>query len=603
MSRPVSGKTTTYQYKVKKSNGFSYVYERTEKYDPEIKRMVKIGSMVLLGKVRDDDPTQTIIKTRPKKPHIKKPSPDTRTDISHPELPAGEDACELKVGAASKKRVGSCQILDCIAKKTGIESDIYSLLDRGTAEKLISCARYLVCTANEPLCRIRTWQLTHPIPYEEGLSKDICQRLTQELGTNELFRQQLFQLRFDRQPQDEIVVAVDGSTVSTYSGNQVAARYGFNKAGDGLPTIKWMDLYASRTHEPLAFSLQPGNIPDVVSIHNTIEQLRAIIGDRKVVLVSDNGFYSDSNAYELIVGGYDFISRVEVTTGWVHERLEKERLRLETSNCCCDTDGYVVGVTKRVFHTFCAKSRDGAEVSSVRRICYLHFFLDMSKRSRMSAEFNTRLRELKEQLEAGYPLESMNAKSKRAAEDFLIISCDGGVMSIKYNEDSIRKAKKDFGIFSLISYGDNPLISDTVRTFREYICREHIEDHFRAEKNSIDGAHVRSWYGENYLGKVTIQFVALCYEECLWSEIAKMKQRLRKDIIESKASEKQKTIMAKKQKLLTWLNGLSLHELLGWFDAIENTQVSSKIRSVRWSTEILVRDQMFLELLGVDVRN
>ena len=105
------------------------------------------------------------------------------------------------------------------------------------------------------------------------------------------------------------------------------------------------------------------------------------------------------------------------------------------------------------------------------------------------------------------------------------------------------------------------------------------------------------------MGKVTIQFVALCYEECLWSEIAKMKQRLRKDIIESKASEKQKTIMAKKQKLLTWLNGLSLHELLGWFDAIENTQVSSKIRSVRWSTEILVRDQMFLELLGVDVRN
>ena len=105
------------------------------------------------------------------------------------------------------------------------------------------------------------------------------------------------------------------------------------------------------------------------------------------------------------------------------------------------------------------------------------------------------------------------------------------------------------------------------------------------------------------MGKVTIQFVALCYEERLWSEIAEMKQRLRKDIIAAKTSEKQKTITAKKQKLLTWLKGLSLHELLDWFDAIENTEVSSQIRSTRWSTEILERDQMFLDLLGVSAKS
>ena len=72
MSRPVSGKTTTYQYKVKKKNGYSYVYQRTEKYDPSTKRMIKVGSVVLLGKVKDDDPSQTILKTRPKKPSSKK---------------------------------------------------------------------------------------------------------------------------------------------------------------------------------------------------------------------------------------------------------------------------------------------------------------------------------------------------------------------------------------------------------------------------------------------------------------------------------------------------------------------------------------------------
>ena len=601
MSRPVTGKTTTYQYKVSKGNGYSYVYERTEKYDPVKKRMVKVGGVVLLGKVKNDDPSQTILKTRPKKPSSNKqeavlPKPSAGTA---PSSPATDGLGTAKVKTASRLRVGACQILDCIAEKNGIESDVRSLLDKGTADKLISCAKFLVCSANEPLSRIRTWQLTHPIPYENGLSKDICHRLTQELGTNETFRQQLFQLRFDRQPQDEIVVALDGSTVSTYSENQVAARYGFNKAGDGLPAIKWMDLYASRTHEPLAFSLQPGNVPDVVSVHNTLEQLKAAIGGRRIILVTDNGFYSDSNAYELIKGGYDFVSRVEVGTGWVHDRLKKERQRLEASSCCCDSDGFVVGVTRRVFHTFYEKPHDGAVPSSVRRMCHLHFFLDMSRRSRMSAEFNAKLKELERHLASGYPIDSMDAKAKSMAGAFLEVSYAGGTMTIRHKEEAILKEKEDYGIFALISYGESPLLSDTVRTFDEYIRREHIEDHFRAEKNSLDGNHVRSWYGENYMGKVMINFVALCYEEYLWSEMARIKQQLRKDIAESKTSGKNKTIAAKKQKLLTWLNGMSLHELLSWFDAIENTEVSTQIRSIRWSTEILERDQMFLDLLGV----
>ena len=602
MSRPITGKTTTYRYKVPKDNGYSYVYERTEKYDPTKKRMVKVGSVVLLGKVKNDDPSQTILTTRPKKASNRKQEavfPQSTADgVPYPSELDSLDAA--KVENASRLRVGACQILDCIAGKNGIESDIRSLLDQGTADKLISCARFLVCSANEPLSRIRTWQLTHPIPYGDGLSKDICHRLTQELGANETFRQQLFQLRFDRQPRDEIVVAVDGSTVSTYSENQVAARYGFNKAGDGLPTIKWMDLYASRTHEPLAFSLQPGNIPDVVSIHNTLAQLKAVIGDRRIILVTDNGFYSDSNAYELINGGYDFLSRVEVNTGWVHDRLDKERQRLEASSCCCDGDGFVVGVTRRAFHTFVGKPRDGAGPSSVRRICHLHFFLDMSKRSRMSAEFNAKLKELEQQLAAGYPIDSMDAKAKSMADAFLEVSDAEGARSIRHKEDAILKEKEDYGIFALISYGESPLLSDTVRTFNEYVCREHIEDHFRAEKNSLDGNHVRSWYGENYMGKVMINFVALCYEEYLWSEMARIKQQLRKDIAVSKASGKNKTTASKKQKLLTWLNGMSLHELLSWFDAIENTEVSTQIRSIRWSTEILERDQMFLDLLGVN---
>ncbi len=598
MSRPITGKTTTYQHDVPKGNGYIYVYERTERYDPDKRRMVKVGSEKLLGKYKSDDPDRVLLRTRPKKPSNRRLSADA--DKAPASMLSGKQASEAsQIEKATRLRMGSSLILDHIAAETGIESDIRSLLDKGTAEKLISCARFLVCSANEPLSRIRTWQLTHPIPYEEGLSKDICHRLTGELGTNETFRQQLFQRRFDRQPADELVVALDGSTVSTYSENQLAARYGFNKSKDGLPTIKWMDLYASRTHEPLAFALQPGNIPDVVSIHNTLEQLRSIMGERDVILVTDNGFYSDSNAYELISKGYSFISRIEISTNWVQQRLEKERKRLEGSSLCCDESGYVVGITKRVFHTF--QSREGED--EARRICYLHFFLDTYKRSELTAEFNAGLRKLKDQLISGYPLESLTPVARKTVDEFFLLRDYWGSLQISYNEEAIAKAKENFGIFALVSYGGASFLSDTVLTFEEYICREHIEDHFRAEKNTLDGNHVRSWYGENYMGKVMIQFVALCYEEKLWNDIAMIKRRLRADITQSKRTGKQKTMAGKKQKLLTWLNGLSLHELLSWFDAIERTEVSSQIRSARWSTEVLERDSMFLEMLGVTVHD
>ncbi len=503
--------------------------------------------------------------------------------------------------SASRKRIGAWRILDCIAKKTGIEEDVYSLLDQGTAEKLISCARFLVCTANEPLSRIRTWQLTHPIPYHEGLSKDVCQRLTNSLGINEAFRQKLFQKRIDRQDVDELVIALDGSTVSTYSDNQVSARYGFNKAQDGLPTIKWLDLYASRTREPLAFALQPGNIPDVVSIDNQLQQMKALIGNRELILVFDNGFYSDSNAYELITHGYSFIGRIEYNTKWIYKHLENLRQELETSSCCCGSDGNVVGITKRVFHTFTSKKDEEGNTHTIRKICYLHFYLDLTKRTSMTTSFNVKLKELKTQIEDGIPLESMTESAQKEAKAYFEISYSNGSAKVSYKKDAIVEAKKDFGLFCLISFGKSDILTTTEKTHREYICREHIEDHFRAEKNTIDGDHVRSWYGENYLGKVTIQFVALVYEERLWNEVENIKLKLREEITEPIKIEKEKVITGKKQKLLTWLSGMSSVELLGWFDAIEETEVSTQIKTMRWSTEVLERDKMFLERLGVNI--
>ena len=93
------------------------------------------------------------------------------------------------------------------------------------------------------------------------------------------------------------MLAFDSTTISTYSENQSEARQGFNKDGDRLNTIKLLTLYSVKAGEPIAFSKQPGNIPDVISIENTLTQLKCL-NLEKPLIVTDHGYYSQKNMME-----------------------------------------------------------------------------------------------------------------------------------------------------------------------------------------------------------------------------------------------------------------------------------------------------------------
>ncbi len=55
----------------------------------------------------------------------------------------------------------------------------------------------------------------------------------------------------------------------------------------------------------------------------------------------------------------------------------------------------------------------------------------------------------------------------------------------------------------------------------------------------------------------------------------------------------------KEKTLLNWLNKMSVAKLFDWFDAIQETTVSSKVGKARWKTETIERDRLFLSKLGV----
>ena len=107
-------------------NGDIYVIERQTQYDPVKKYNVVLSSHIV-GKIPKGG--TSVVPTRPKRRVGEKVS------ISNvPDSPV----------KATRRKVGMMDIIDHIGKASGIDDAIYASTDQGTAEKILSLARYLL---------------------------------------------------------------------------------------------------------------------------------------------------------------------------------------------------------------------------------------------------------------------------------------------------------------------------------------------------------------------------------------------------------------------------------------------------------------------------
>ena len=99
------------------------------------------------------------------------------------------------------------------------------------------------------------------------------------------------------------------------------------------------------------------------------------------------------------------------------------------------------------------------------------------------------------------------------------------------------------------------------------------------------------------MGRMFVQFVALCYYEYLSEQIREMKLTLA--IENGDPVHDSKENMKVESKLKTWLKNTPVYLALQWFDTIEEVNISSKLKARRWSTELTERDRLFLTKLGM----
>lgn len=601
MSRPYTGKQSTGIRKVKRPNGDIYVYERIIEYDQKIKKTKTVGNK-LIGKIRAGE--SEISPTRPR---------------------INEKIEQVTHVTAERKSIGATDILSWVGKVSGIDDDLeHSFVDGGDAHKIESIARYWVATGGQSLPRMESWQVMHELPYEEGISEDVYGRLFEEVGVNETGVQQYFASRAARLDGKD-TIAFDSTTVSTYSGNQREARYGFNKDKDGLPTIKLLTLYSVNNHEPIAFCKQPGNLADVVCIENSIKQIQCLSLSKPLV-VTDNGYFSWNNITHFARKNMKFLTRIDTSPDWVREIIKESKDEFETLCAQCPFDMSVHGIRRTItkeltWHRkrFSVQGEKGDVVKMSKRL-YLYVFHNRDQVLRDQIALEKEINTLKSLLESG-EREFTDAAQKMISK-YLVVNHRGrgAKLHVGYNEQAYKEARQNFGYFALLS--NEPL--DLFDCLKKYRLREKIEEMFCDYKNNVDGEKPRVWYPDSLRGRQFVQFVALGYRCFLEKKIAEVKAGLEADIqkcnLAETAYKKEHETVDKRsaewkqfaenngiqdldlilmKKLNNWLRNRSLNQVLDWYECTERTTVSTPVARKRWTTEFIAQDRLFLQRLGV----
>jgi transposase len=160
-----------------------------------------------------------------------------------------------------------------------------------TYKQILSIAYYLILEDKNPLSRFPKWAATHKHPYEKNISSQRSSELFADMSNNS--RERFFYKQGKRRAEKEFW-AYDTTSISSYSKCLKQVKHGVNKDHDPLPQINLAMLFGETSGLPFYYRKLAGNITDVMTVKSLLKDMDAY-GFKKVKLVMDRGFYSETN--------------------------------------------------------------------------------------------------------------------------------------------------------------------------------------------------------------------------------------------------------------------------------------------------------------------
>ena len=319
------------------------------------------------------------------------------------------------------------------------------------------------------------------------------QRISELLSQVTYQERQRFYQTWSRLRREKEYLALDITSVSSYSQLIEEVEWGYNRDHEELPQINLCLLMGETSRLPVYQYLYSGSVKDVSTLETTLSTFDSLTGGKPILLVMDKGFYSQRNINWMLNKPHlRFLIAVPFTAGIAQKNVVSESKDIDqVSHTIVLGKDSLRGVTKtRSWNT--------------DQNLYFHVYYHVLKAQRIRESLFAHVAMLKEEAltnpeKALKQTESMKYLIIRRSE-----KQEAGY-TVNIRQEVIDKQLRHAGWMVLISNQ----VSNAKEALRIYRDKDVVEKGFLRYKNSLDLGRLRVHKPENMHNKTFAGFLSL----------------------------------------------------------------------------------------------
>jgi transposase len=394
------------------------------------------------------------------------------------------------------KEYGAYYFLAAIAESIGLKA----ILSKSVAAywtEILTLAIYFICS-EDPCMYCAHWvETTETLPVGDLTS----QRISELLHAIRAEDRSNFYQRWGQYRSEREYLALDITSISSWSQLIEDVEWGYNRDGEQLPQINLCLLMGEQSKLPVFQTVYSGSLKDVSTLKTTLEETTCCVTvkDKPVLLVLDKGFYSKKNVDMMLMNRpeYQFIMPVPFTARYAKDLIRQETETIDhVSNTVISGKNSVRAVTRKlVWET--GKGRHKTPVYAHR---YFNALKVAGRKEELYAHVSALVQAVKE-----------DPKNKKLQDDFntyLDIRpsvTDASKYTVRVRYEVLEKKLETPGWLVLISNR----VKNPQEALRIYRAKDVVEKGFFRLKNSIDMGRLRIHSQESLQNKVFISFLSL----------------------------------------------------------------------------------------------
>ena len=292
-------------------------------------------------------------------------------------------------------------------------------------------------------------------------------------------------------------IALDITSVSSYSERISACEWGYNRDGENLPQVNICMLFGEDSRLPVYQAIYSGSLRDVSTLKATVSEFSALSGAADIMIVMDKGFFSAKNVNMLLREDegkppYRFLMPVPFTSKFAKGQVESERKDIDSIDNVILTNGAPIRGLRKL-----RAWGDGTKLNA-------HVFFNPEKAVKERNELFGYVTSLARQA----AVDPFNEKLAAEYSKYLIVRKSqqtGGGVTVNIRKDVVASELETVGWFVLLSNH----IENAQTAHDIYRMKDVVEKGFLKYKSNLGLGRLRVHSDDRMQNKIFIAFIAL----------------------------------------------------------------------------------------------